>query len=364
MAHDPGLILLVGNGLSIAVNESLRLETLTRDFLNARTPDDRHDLERLVAGTTSGDPAENFESIVAALESAEEVVSSFMGLASRVAQPQLNEAADLLDEHGVPALIRRLYYAYCAEVLQAIGTLTRETLPGPLAHFGEWVRDAHLNHRRTSFFTLNYDLLLDRMLVADNVLNLRPALTDFFSGLPERRLDVQLVPGQPPTIGYMFYPEDPPPGRPIHLHHLHGCLTHLRDRRGTVIKISAESARDLNVYEYLATAPDCPWTPSVILGSRKVEKSRDWPFAFAFLRLEQDIRAARTVVIAGYSFRDEAVNLRLETASTVDRRWIVITRKSDDAAREQFKAKVKEVMPGADPEFVFDGFEADLPDVT
>jgi hypothetical protein len=102
----------------------------------------------------------------------------------------------------------------------------------------------------------------------------------------------------------------------------------------------------------------------VILGSRKDEKSREWPFAFAFLSFEQDLRAARTVVIAGYSFRDDAVNARLTAASREDRRWIIINRKTDDAARNRYRATVEGVMPNADPEFVFDGFEADLPDVT
>jgi hypothetical protein len=49
---------------------------------------------------------------------------------------------------------------------------------------------------------------------------------------------VQLVPGEQYTTGRMFYPEDPPV-RPVHLHHLHGCLTHLRNPGGRVIKISA-----------------------------------------------------------------------------------------------------------------------------
>ena len=65
-------------------------------------------------------------------------------------------------------------------------------------------------------------------------------------------------------------------------------------------------------------------------------------FAFAFLSFEQDLRAARTVVIAGYSFRDDAVNARLTAASREDRRWIIINRKTDDAARTDTARRSRE----------------------
>jgi hypothetical protein len=73
------LVALVGNGLSVAANERLRLAALTASFLDAHA-DDRDDLDRLLAEVDLGavDPATDFEGIVAGLESAEEVVSAFM----------------------------------------------------------------------------------------------------------------------------------------------------------------------------------------------------------------------------------------------------------------------------------------------
>jgi hypothetical protein len=363
-AGDTSLAVLVGNGLSIAVNDSLRLDRLTADFLD-RHAADRDDLERLVAGVNLGPvaPTEDFEGLVAGLESAEEVIGAFMGLARRVDHADLREAADLLDRKGVPALARRLYYAYCAEVLDAIGEHAKGPLPDPAVAFGQWVKAMYQAHGRMGLFTLNYDVLLERMFVSENVLSLRPALTDFFSGLEDRQEWFQLVPGAGSILGRLFYPEDPV-DRPIELHHLHGCLTHFRMNDGAIWKFDSSDVRDLGVYEHLMSAEAAEFAPSVILGSRKVEKSREWPFSFAFLSLEQEARASRTVVVAGYSFRDEAVNARLAAAAaSAEKRWIVVNKKEDEAEAEEFRDLVTGKLRPAAPEFALRGFALDLPEV-
>jgi hypothetical protein len=43
----PHLVVLIGNGLSVAANEGLRLDVLTQSFLDAHA-DDREDLDRLL----------------------------------------------------------------------------------------------------------------------------------------------------------------------------------------------------------------------------------------------------------------------------------------------------------------------------
>lgn len=150
----PHLVVLIGNGLSISANENLRLDALTRSFLDAHV-DDHDDLDRLLAEVDLGlvDPRTDFEGIVAGLESAEEVVRAFMSLASRVDHPDLQEAAGILRDRGVTGLIRRLYYAYCAEVLQAIGELTRGELAAPVVRFGDWMKEMYEAHGSASIFT-------------------------------------------------------------------------------------------------------------------------------------------------------------------------------------------------------------------
>jgi hypothetical protein len=357
--------IIIGNGLSIAMNDALRLDHLTRDFLDSHAAE-REDLDRLVAGIHLGsvDPAHDFEGLVAGLESAEEVISAFMGLARGATHPQLREAAELLERNGVPALARRLYYAYCAEVLDAIGEAARGSLPGGVVGFADWLKATYEAHDGMGLFTLNYDVLLERMLVDENVLGLKHALTDFFSGLEDRQQLFELVPGREQVLGRLFYPEDPVV-RPIELHHLHGCLTHFRMLEdGTVWKFDASGVRGIGVYDHLMDAEEAAFAPSVILGSRKVEKAREWPFSYAFLSLEQEARAARTVVVAGYSFRDEAVNARLSAAaSSAERRWIVINRKKDPAEAEEFKKRVSELLGVRTIEFALDGFEGGLPEI-
>jgi SIR2-like domain len=358
----PHLVVLIGNGLSVAANEGLRLDVLTRSFLDAHA-DDREDLDRLLAEVDLGavDPARDFEGIVAGLESAEEVVSAFVNLASRVDHPDLQASAAILRDRGVTGLIRRLYYAYCAEVLQAIGQLARGDLAAPVLNFGDWMKEMYEAHGFASIFTLNYDLLLERMLIDDNVLGLRYRVTDFFSGLPERTDALPLGANGAGIEGRLFYPGDPPV-RTIHLHHLHGCLTHFRDTRtGNVFKVAAADVRDQDVFGRLAAAEASDFAPSVILGSRKIEKSQEWPFSHAFLSLEREARAAATIVIAGYSFRDLAVNARLRNLATPEKRWIVIDHRPTPASAADFTAAVRDVVGDVDVEFELDGFGGVLP---
>ena len=220
------------------------------------------------------------------------------------------------------------------------------------------------DHGNAFIFTLNYDLLIERMLIDDNVLGLRYQTTDFFSGLPERSEILPLGAAGAGIAGRLFYPADPPI-RSIHLHHLHGCLTHFRDTRtGDIYKISAADTRDHDVFGRLAAAEASPFAPSVILGSRKIEKSQDWPFSHAFLSLEQAARAATTIVIAGYSFRDLVVNKCLRNLTTPEKRWIIIDHRETDEAAQDFKDTVHNVIGDVEVEFVLTGFESPLPEVT
>jgi hypothetical protein len=362
----PEVFVLIGNGLSIEVNPELRLDRLTSSFLETHR-EDRDDLDRLLAEVqlSDVDPELDFEGIVAGLEATEEVVAAFMGLASRSRHPDLREAASLLQARGVPRLIRRLYYAYCAEILDAIGEGAKVGLPESVIAFANWLKELHKAHEAMGVFTLNYDVLIERLFLSEDFLSLKWDTTDFFSGLPERSDTISLAPGADPILGRLFYPEDPPPGRPIHLHHLHGCLTHFRRRSdGAVFKFTASDVRSAGVFQRLADAEDTDFEPAVILGSKKVAKSREWPFAFGFLQFEQAARRARTIVIAGYSFRDEAVNSRLRAAAEgVERRWIVINRKDGDAA-DEFIHEVDGLLHPARPEYLLGGFGGDLPSPT
>jgi SIR2-like domain len=352
MARD-GAVLLLGNGLSIAVNENLRLDRLTATFLERRG-DERELIERLAAGVSLGavDPATDFEGIVAGIESAEEVIAAFIRLAHVAARPEFQEAAAVLESQGVPALVRRLYYEYCADVLDAIGESARVAdIPEPVMQFGKWVKAQHARHGRLSIFTLNYDVLMERMLIGSDLLDLREHTTDFF-GPP--RTAVEIAEGVGPIEGYAFHGQ--PSHRTVQLHHLHGCLTHLRAPDGTIYKFSAGKLRRAQLYTKLADGARSDFVPSVILGSKKAERALEWPFSHAFGALEEEVAAARTVCIAGYSFRDEAVNERLRSRLAGVERLIVLDHAPDDARWEAFRPRVETALGTSDVEWYRDGF--------
>jgi hypothetical protein len=128
-----------------------------------------------------------------------------------------------------------------------------------------------------------------------------------------------------------------------------------------VLKFSAEDVRWSRIYERLGNSEPTDLTPSIILGSKKTAKSREWPFAFAFLELQRRILEARTVVVAGYSFRDASVNQRLSAgASSGQRRWIVVNRKSE-AEWSTFRRDVQDVLGNCEIEYVLNGFGAPMP---
>jgi hypothetical protein len=105
--------------------------------------------------------------------------------------------------------------------------------------------------------------------------------------------------------------------------------------------------------------------PSVILGSKKAERALEWPFSHAFLALEQEIARARTVCIAGYSFRDEAVNDRLCPKLAGVERLIVYDYAPDDRAWRAFRRRVRAALrpAGRTPtiEWYRDGFAGGPP---
>lgn len=69
-----------------------------------------------------------------------------------------------------------------------------------------WLRDMYRAHDEMALFTLNYDVLLERILINEDLLGLRSALTDFFSGWESRMESVQLVPGGDELLGHYFLP--------------------------------------------------------------------------------------------------------------------------------------------------------------
>ncbi len=234
----------------------------------------------------------------------------------------------------------------------------------PVRAFGEWMRDLYKLHNSMGLFTLNYDILIERMLVDDDFLGLKNETVDFFSGRPEWLQEIALAPGAPALPGRPFLPDDAL-ARPIQLHHLHGCLTHFRrSSDGQVFKFKASGIRDAGIYQHLRDAEASDFQPSVILGSRKLIKSTEWPFSFAFHELGEGTRTAQTIVIAGYSFRDGAVNSRLRAAARAGRqRWIVIDLKADADAKA-FKKEVQSLLPGAEIEWALDGFGGTLPAIS
>ncbi|HEU4656733.1 MAG TPA: SIR2 family protein [Capillimicrobium sp.] len=352
MRRSPSFVALVGNGLSVAANPELALDRLTRRLVAGN-----EELRRLVESTTTTDAATDFEIVIGHIEArlaeAEHVAVSL------IAEEGLHTARALAFKSTAEALWGGLYLDYCGQVLNAICDLTTGALPRRVVAFGTWLRRMHRIHGQTAIYTLNYDVLLERLLFDGR--GLKGEVSDLFSGLRDREEWVHPYPGCPPLLARPFDPVSAPP-RAVRFHHLHGCVTYL-EAVGTddVLKLTHKAIREHNVFGEMKQLDTPRYRPCVILGSGKAERAAEYPFVHGFRALAEDAQSVSTLVIAGYSFRDEPVNVLLREAAQHAERVIVIDRREDPLDRARFQRDVSNLLSREILEWHLDGITGNIP---
>jgi hypothetical protein len=348
------VVFLVGNGLSVAVRPGLALPQLGDAFLGALQPADRQLLQDLVT--------EDLEGALANVEILRDSLHAIQQIHGLVASQDLGEIAHAVANTGLVTRLDRLYYFYCLLILQVLGEAWNQIeVAERLGHWRQFA-SAWIEHAdETHLFTLNFDLLLEHLLLNPELLNLRDRTTDFF-------LEEQPPPGWwPPGVeSYEFLPgvvgallsdweTD------IFLYHLHGSLSYLVHRpTGRVFKIRGEQLRDMHVYQQLRDRPlPAIWTPAIVLGGGKERKTSSRPYDFAFGHLERLLRSDETevIIIVGYSFLDSHVNAVLRRRRH-HARCIVIDHRPL-VAQPPYVHMVQDVIGHQHVEFHFGGANSD-----
>ncbi|GAA1914031.1 hypothetical protein GCM10009688_18660 [Arthrobacter gandavensis] len=327
---------LVGNGLSIAFNPELKLDSITREMI-ARMQGATDNGDKVIHAMNeiarrSGPPEEvtdeDFEKLVGAFDSEARTLEELGKLA------ELVEAEDTALQSAI------------AEVSKFSDRVRDRGLSYVLEVVTDRSRADHILHKEVhdvlraiidsfdgvvTFGNLNYDtLLLSGLLAVD------APLSDLGRGVVPISIRVVDSDGEttssiPYDAKYLRTSLDFPPGERyrVRLLQLHGSLTFWGQVEGDVhIKVPIQSLRDHNIWSGLREA-EPRWRPSVVLANQR-EKARHverYPYRLAYEGFAASLTEADHWLIIGYSFRDSCVNevLRREFITRKDKPNVLVS---------------------------------------
>lgn len=314
MPPEHEVAVLVGNGLSVAFNPSLNLQTITEEVMRRIEAADGDDVvaamqelaERaLPDGVTSG---EDFEQLVGAFGAESRTLSTLQTLASltspqdkklRKAIHRVSSFAERVRDNGVSYVLEvicertRAYHAEAADLHALVSAILR-------AFDG-----------RIVFGNLNYDTLLLAALM--HVCNNRE-LADLADGRTQVMITVNDQ-EEREVQALRKKSSDFPASRRVRLLHLHGSLTYWGKKDGTIYAKLPKDLLDDGDQWKAVREETTNVRPAVVLANPrdKAEHVHEYPFNLAYEMFSGGLGASHWLVI-GYSFKDAPVNDMLREA--------------------------------------------------
>jgi hypothetical protein len=362
-------VALVGNGLSIAANAGFALGPLTTAVqvrletvqIGARTA--REHLEqirdRLEADGHQDPNASTFERLLGPLDRLRGLINVELPILVGALQPEL---AEPLTEVGV--LVHELYVRGVGAVLSEIDSLDTHANLDHARQLVRWATADLGNYDYLSVYTINYDPLVDRVLleletdVVSNVVVSRYVLADEYSGLPVDASWVSVAPGIPAVR--ILSQRSEPYGRlrAVDLIHLHGGQHWIRSSNGLVYKAPVPWLRGIDAYGRWMRGDPMHFQPAVVLTDQKSSAVLQDPFVRAYGRLRHDLAQSDRVAIVGYGFGDQPLNAALREGLAVSKqrgsKWVINRNTCAVAEEAHARAQMGQVLGLADE---------DLPDV-
>jgi len=352
-------IFLFGNGLSIALSPEFALRTITEKFIYSLDGEEKEFLEGISTpeGVLSFDDFErNFSMLEAALAS---LTRYRRFLDSEVGDKFLIRFA--LDKPGLvehERIIKGIYNKYVARILDLIrGNVRKDLIEEKLAAFTRFFSETLNNSSKGYVFTLNYDLLVETILLetlgTNNFMDFcYPASSCQHFGFPKFDFN--------PRRSLEIFPE----ASKVELHHLHGSLSLFYDvARNRAFKYKSEDIGLGDIYRKISQE-DLPILPAIITGGGKSEKIVEYPFDWYYRSLKDlvDAGAGSSLYIIGYSFRDEHINdlvkRWMKSVQDFSKGLLIVDYKPTLESQEQFVRFVtKSLQKRKIPEqcFVFGG---------
>lgn len=330
--------ILVGNGLSIAFNAELNLQTITEEVMRRIEDADGDDVvaamkeiaERaLPDGVTS---AEDFEQLVGAFGAESRTLSTLETLASltsptdrklRRAIRRVASFAEQVRDNGVSHVLEvicersRAYHDDAAD-LHALVSAILDSFDG-----------------RVVFGNLNYDTLLLAALMhvcrsgdLADMADGRTRVTVTVNDEEERE-----VPALRATAG------DFPTGRRVRLLHLHGSLTYWANKDRTIYaKLPKDLLDDGDQWKAVREGTTNV-RPAVVLANPKdkAQHVSEYPFSLAYKMFKNALKRSDHWVVIGYSFKDAPVNQMLASVflEYEDKPSVLVCTYGDQPSREE-----------------------------
>lgn len=309
--RPPSVAALTGNGLSIAYNDSLRLDRINAEIQGRITqvidPGGNTAARTLVAaaqGIHSGDPASDFEALIGALEQYAQSLRTLKPLVGMAGKHDQTMSHALERSSEFMELLRDTGLSHVLEVIAEASTVNHSKF-GELQGF----IDALLAiGGPLTLGNLNYDSLVMAALATNHGAVFcdmaDPREADYF----EVVRGGYLIPGRGLRTTANF------PARRARLVHLHGSLTWLRRRSDDrVYRFNISDLRDIEYWKHLREG-NTDWDPQVVLTNQEFKSNAVLaePYNLAYSTYESALGSSDLWLIAGYSFRDACVNEVLE----------------------------------------------------
>lgn len=360
-------VILTGNGLSVGLNSAFSLPNITKRFYEHLEPEHKsfiaHHMERLEKGDYI---QTDFEEAISSIEQVYDSLKSYYDfLKSNEFGDKFLEAYSLEKEELQKHLssVRSIILRYTTSIIDLIdGHVKWDEINSKLPNFIQWLTDTIDNAEEVDLFTLNFDLLLETILLE----TIGPKQ---FIDFHPRSENWELLDGDDkrfafsPDLAKQIHPD-----RKVRLHHLHGSLSSFRDiYSGKIFKITTESLRQNKIYEKIF---DHDITPSIVTGGGKSVKVQENPFNFYYnefkRKLGDENNCCENLYIIGYSFRDDHINKALKRRLSFERKKEntkllneikIVDFQTSDEGKKEFVNRINEELelgPRTKNRFVMD----------
>ncbi|MCL9638015.1 SIR2 family protein [Bacillus zanthoxyli] len=341
---------LTGNGLSVALNSDFSLKSITERFFDRLDDSHREFIKHHMKDNYS---QLDFEEAIASIEQVYDSLEHYNGFLTREKGQNFLDAYKLKNSEFKQHIeaIQTVIHQYTSSILDLIiNNVKQKDISDKLQPFVDWLVETIDTSDEIDLFTLNFDLLLETILLTyyDS-----SKFADFhFRAKPWREIG-----------GEWKYYFDPDRSRQIHhvnyknnirLHHLHGSLSSFKESKsGRLFKITTDALRESNLY---ANIFEQGVVPSIVTGGGKSLKIQQNPFHFYYNQFKKSMviedSLCDELYIVGYSFRDDHINKaiaeRLKNARRKENprafKIIIVDYADNDASKNEFITRVNTAL--------------------
>ena len=342
--------MLTGNGLSVGLNKAFALQNITENFYRRLSPEHKkfilHHMERIQKNEYV---QLDFEEAIASIEQVHDSLDSYVNFLlheeeGRKFLESENLTVEELQNHLTK--IKEIIITYTASIVEIIdGNVHWEQIGDRLSGFINWLQNELLSEDEFDLFTLNFDLLLETIL-------LRIIGTEEFTDFHVKRGKINQEHDKfnfDPQQSFSDYGY-----RRIRLYHLHGSLSSFkRLSDGRVFKLRTEDIRLSDMYNKLDVNEIFP---SIITGGYKSRKIQTSPFNYYYGKFKEKMVDPKNLCdelyIIGYSFRDKHINDAISERLRIHRKkdgkpinkLIIVDYKVSEEEQEKFIEDVNSAL--------------------